>query len=77
MHWMYGSNDRNVPTTLGLERLRPLVPQHDHSWDVFPTTHTPLILPTGLLSSLPRSPGLELGFLPAIGSWLRREAILR
>jgi uncharacterized protein len=77
MHWLYGSDDRNVPTPLCLERLRPLTPQHDYTWDVFPTTHTPLILPNGLLSSLGRSPGLEPGFLPAIGTWLRREAILR
>jgi dienelactone hydrolase len=77
MHWMYGSDDRNVPTTLCLERLEPLSQDHDYSWDVFPTAHTPLILPTGLLSSLPRSPGFEPRFLPAIGAWLRREEILR
>jgi uncharacterized protein len=76
MHWMYGSDDRNVPTTLCLERLRALTQEHDYSWDVFPTAHTPLILPTGLLASLPRSPGLEPEFLPAIGAWLRRESIL-
>jgi pimeloyl-ACP methyl ester carboxylesterase len=76
MHWMYGSDDRNVPTELCLERLQDVAPGHDYSWDVFPTTHTPLILPTGLLSSLPQSPGLEPGFLPAIGDWLHRERVL-
>jgi dienelactone hydrolase len=77
IHWMYGSDDRNVPTKLCLERLRALSREHDYSWNVFPTTHTPLILPTGLISSLPQSPGFEHGFLPAIGAWLRRERILR
>jgi len=76
LHWMFGSDDRNIPTPLCLKRLQPLATDHDYSWDVFPTTHTPLILPSGLLSSLPRSPGLEPGFLPAISVWLRREAIL-
>jgi pimeloyl-ACP methyl ester carboxylesterase len=76
VHWMYGSDDRNVPTELCLERLQAIAPGHDYSWDVFPTTHTPLILPTGLLSSLPQSPGFEPGFFPAIGDWLRRKAIL-
>jgi len=77
VHWMYGSDDRNIPTSLCLKRLHALSPGHDYSWNVFPTTHTPLILPNGLLSSLPRSPGLEPQFLPAIGAWLRHEAILR
>jgi pimeloyl-ACP methyl ester carboxylesterase len=77
VHWMYGSDDRNVPTQLCLERLQQVKPGHDFTWDVLPTTHTPLILPTGLLSSLPRSPGFEPTFLPDIGAWLRRESILR
>jgi hypothetical protein len=77
MRWMYGSDDRNVPTTLCLERLDRLSQDHDYSWNLFPTAHTPLILPTGLLSSLARSPGFEPGFLPAIGAWLQSEKILR
>jgi len=76
VHWMYGSDDRNVPTELCIERLDGLTAGHDYSWDVLPTTHTPLILPTGLLSSLPQSPGFDPRFFPAIGGWLRREAIL-
>jgi pimeloyl-ACP methyl ester carboxylesterase len=75
MLWMYGSDDRNVPTELCLERLDELQPGHDFSWVVLPTTHTPLVLPTGLLSSLPQSPGLDPRFLPAIGNWLRRRGV--
>jgi pimeloyl-ACP methyl ester carboxylesterase len=71
--WMYGSDDRNVPTELCLERLRPLERTHDYSTVVLPTTHTPLILPTGLLTSLPRSPGFDHRYFPAVGTWLRRH----
>jgi pimeloyl-ACP methyl ester carboxylesterase len=73
--WLYGSDDRNVPTELCLERLQALKPGHDFTWDVFPTAHTPLVLPTGLLSSLPQSPGFEPGFFPAIGDWLRNHGL--
>jgi len=69
--WMFGSDDRNVPTELCVERLQELKPGHDFSWVVLPTAHTPLVLPTGLLSSLPQSPGFDLGFFPALGNWLR------
>jgi pimeloyl-ACP methyl ester carboxylesterase len=71
--WMYGSDDRNVPTELCLERLMPLETNHDYTSVVLPTTHTPLILPTGLLSSLPESPGFDPRFFQAIGEWLARE----
>ena len=74
--WMYGSDDRNVPTELCLERLEPLVPAHDFSWIVLPTAHTPLILPTGLLSSLPQSPGFDPRFFPGVDAWLRARGIL-
>src|SRR5262249_43818564 len=47
--WMFGADDRNVPTELCLERLRPLERDHDFSTVVLPTAHTPLVLPTGLL----------------------------
>jgi len=48
--WLYGSDDRNVPTELCLERLDTLkAAGHDFSWVVLPTAHTPLVLPTGLL----------------------------
>jgi pimeloyl-ACP methyl ester carboxylesterase len=73
--WMYGSDDRNVPTELCVERLQELKPGHDFSWVVLPTAHTPLVLPTGLLSSLPRSPGFDPGFFPALGAWLHGHDI--
>jgi pimeloyl-ACP methyl ester carboxylesterase len=69
--WMYGSDDRNVPTELCVERLESLKAGHDFSWVVLPTAHTPLVLPTGLLSSLPQSPGFDPRFFPALGDWLR------
>ena len=73
--WTYGSDDRNVPTELCVERLEALKPAHDFSWVVLPTTHTPIVLPTGLLSSLAQSPGFDPGFFPSIGVWLRGHGI--
>jgi pimeloyl-ACP methyl ester carboxylesterase len=75
--WLYGSDDRNVPTELCLERLQPLESSHDFSTVVLPTTHTPLILPTGLLSSLPRSPGFDPRFFPSLGDWLSKRGLAR
>jgi len=75
MLWMYGSDDRNVPTELCLERLNALRPDHDFTTVVLPTTHTPLVLPTGLLSSLPQSPGFDPRFFPVIGDWLHRHRL--
>jgi pimeloyl-ACP methyl ester carboxylesterase len=74
--WTFGADDRNVPTVLCVEALEALKPGHDFSWVVLPTTHTPIVLPTGLLSSLPQSPGFHPDFFPAIGSWLRSHGIL-
>lgn len=74
--WMFGSDDRNVPTELCVERLQALQPGHDFSWVVLPTAHTPLVLPTGLLSSLPQSPGFDPGFFPALGNWLRGHRLI-
>src|SRR5436309_15490962 len=73
--WMYGSADRTVPTELCIARLAPLQAQHDFTSVTLPTTHTPLILPSGLLSSLNRSPGFDRRFFPAIGDWLRRHGL--
>ncbi len=73
--WMFGSDDRNIPTQLCVERLQPLKDGHDFSWNVLPTAHTPLVLPTGLLSSLPRSPGFDRHFFPDIATWLHRHAV--
>ncbi|HWX08782.1 MAG TPA: CocE/NonD family hydrolase [Gaiellaceae bacterium] len=74
--WLYGSDDRNVPTELCVDRLQSLKPGHDFSWVVLPTAHTPLVLPTGLLSSLPRSPGFDPGFFPALAGWLRGHGLI-
>jgi len=74
--WLYGSDDRNVPTELCVERLEALKPGHDFSWVVLPTAHTPLVLPTGLLSSLPQSPGFDPRFFPALGDWLRGHNLI-
>jgi pimeloyl-ACP methyl ester carboxylesterase len=71
--WMYGSDDRNVPTELCLERLASVEAGHDYTAVVLPTAHTPLVLPTGLLSSLPQSPGLDPRFFPELGDWLAHE----
>ena len=65
-----------MPTELCVERLEALKPGHDFSWTVLHMTHTPLELPTGLLSSLPQSSGFEPGFYPAIGAWLRSRGIV-
>ena len=73
--WMYGSDDRNVPTELCVDRLTVLKPGHDFSWIVLPTAHTPIQLPTGLLSSLPQSPGFDPRFFPSLDSWLRDRSI--
>ena len=75
--WMFGSDDRNVPTELCVERLEALKPGHDFTWVVLPTAHTPLVLPTGLLSSLPQSPGFEPGFFPALVAWLKGHNLAR
>ena len=74
--WMFGSDDRNVPTELCVARLQALKPGHDFSWVVLPTAHTPLVLPTGLLSSLPQSPGFDRGFFPALAGWLRDHSLI-
>lgn len=74
--WLFGGDDRNVPTELCVARLEALKPGHDFSWIVLPTAHTPLQLPTGLLSSLPRSPGFDPHFFPALGKWLRDHGLI-
>src|SRR5262249_60514592 len=44
--WLYGSDDRNVPTELCLERLEGLKPAHGLRSVRVPTTHHTVILPT-------------------------------
>ena len=73
--WTFGADDRNVPTVLCVEALEALKPGHDFSWVVIPTTHTPIVLPNGLYSSLAQSPGFHPEFFPAIGDWLRSRRI--
>ncbi len=74
--WMFGSDDRNVPTELCVQELAAVKTGHDFTWVVLPTAHTPLVLPTGLLSSLPQSPGFDSAFFPALGTWLRGHRIV-
>lgn len=75
--WLFGADDRNVPTELCVERLQELKAGHDFTWVVLSSPHTPFVLPNGLLASLPRSPGFDRRFLPSIGDWLREHRILR
>ena len=75
--WVYGDDDRNVPTVLCVERLESLRSGHDFTWKVLPMTHALLELPTGLYSSLGRSPGFAPGLYPAVGDWLRGHSIVR
>jgi pimeloyl-ACP methyl ester carboxylesterase len=75
--WLFGADDRNVPTELCVERLQALRAGHEFQWEVFASPHTPFLLPNGLLSSLPQSTGFDPRFLPAIGEWLRGHGITR
>ena len=75
VHWTFGSDDRNVPTELCVERLGALAAGHDYSWTVLPMTHTPFVLPTGLLASLPQSPGFVAEFFPDLGAWLGKRGL--
>ena len=75
--WVYGDDDRNVPTELSVERLQALKSNHDFEWTVLRSTHALLELPTGLYSSLSQSHGFVDGLYPSIGAWLRSKAIVR
>lgn len=74
--WVFGDDDRNVPTQLCVERLQTLQAGHDFSWVVLHSTHALLELPTGLYSSLGRSRGFVEGLYPALGEWLGSRGIL-
>ena len=65
--WVFGDDDRNVPTALCVEALENLRAGHDFSWAVLPMTHALIELPTGLYASLPRSMGFAPGLYPAVG----------
>ncbi len=73
--WVYGDDDRNVPTELCVERLKAIKPGHDFTWAMLPMTHALIDLPNGLYSSLRQSRGFNAGLFPAIGDWLRARAI--
>ena len=75
--WVYGDDDRNVPTELCVESLQKLKAGHDFTWTVLPVTHALLELPTGLYSSLSQSTGFVPALFPAIGEWLRSRGIVR
>jgi pimeloyl-ACP methyl ester carboxylesterase len=75
--WVFGDDDRNVPTELCIDALQKLKAGHDFTWTVLPMTHALLVLPTGLYSSLARSPGFAPGLYPAIGAWLRSRDVVR
>ena len=75
--WVYGDDDRNVPTELCVERLASIRAGHDFSWVVLSMTHALIDLPNGLYSSLARSRGFNAGLFPAVGGWLRRQRVVR
>jgi pimeloyl-ACP methyl ester carboxylesterase len=76
VHWVFGDDDRNVPTRLCISALEALKAGHDFSWTVLPVTHALLELPNGLYSGLLRSPGFAPGLYPDIGAWLHSRAIV-
>jgi len=73
--WVYGDDDRNVPTELCVERLESLAAGHDFTWVVLRMTHALIDLPNGLYSSLPQSRGFTATLFPTVGDWLRRHDI--
>jgi pimeloyl-ACP methyl ester carboxylesterase len=73
--WAFGADDRNVPTELCVDALEKLRAGHDFAWTVTSSAHTPLELPTGLLSSLPQSRGFVPELFPAVGAWLRSHVL--
>jgi uncharacterized protein len=75
--WIYGDDDRNVPTELCVEALQTLKAGHDFTWTVLPMTHALLLLPDGLYAGLPRSSGFAPGLYPAVAGWLRSRGIAR
>jgi hypothetical protein len=74
--WVYGDDDRNVPTELCVERLRTIAAGHDFTWTVLPMTHALIDLPNGLYSSLARSRGFNARLFPAVGDWLRSRRLV-
>jgi pimeloyl-ACP methyl ester carboxylesterase len=77
VHWIFGADDRNVPTALCVERLQELQAGHDFSWTVVHATHTLLELPSGLNKDIPRSRGFAATMFPSLSDWLREKKIVR
>jgi pimeloyl-ACP methyl ester carboxylesterase len=77
VHWVFGDDDRNVPTELCIDRLHELAPGHDFTWTTIHATHTLLELPSGLNRDIPRSRGFGRGMFTAIGAFLRAHRIVR
>lgn len=77
VHWIFGDDDRNVPTALCVERLQQLQAGHDFTWTVVHATHTLLELPSGLNTDIPRSRGFASAMFPSVAAWLQRERIVR
>jgi hypothetical protein len=75
--WIFGDDDRNVPTELCVEALQKLKAGHDFTWTVLPMTHALLLLPDGLYANLDRSPGFAPGLYPAVAGWLRSRGVAR
>jgi dienelactone hydrolase len=75
--WVFGDDDRNVPTQLSIERLQAIRDGHDFTWAVIHSTHALLELPSGLYSSLPQSRGFAPELFPAVGAWLRSHGLTR
>jgi pimeloyl-ACP methyl ester carboxylesterase len=73
--WVFGDDDRNVPTELCVERLESIAPGHDYVSVVLHMTHALLELPSGLYASLPRSRGFTATLFPTVGDWLRRHGL--
>jgi dienelactone hydrolase len=76
VHWVFGDDDRNIPTRLCIESLEQLRTGHDFSWNVVHATHTLLELPTGLNADIPHSRGFARGLFPSIGDFLRRIGVV-
>jgi pimeloyl-ACP methyl ester carboxylesterase len=77
VHWVFADDDRNVPTELCIERLRPLQAGHDFTWTTIHATHSLLELPSGLNSGLARSRGFGSTLFPSVAAWLREHKIAR
>jgi hypothetical protein len=75
--WVYGDDDRNVPTELCVRRLESIRRGHRFSWVVLHMTHALIELPNGLYSSLPASRGFTPTLFPTVGAWLRRVHVRR